>query len=116
MAPTCGTLAVMHRVLLALPLVFACGGEPAKTPEKKPEPAKAEPAKAEPEPAKAEPAKPPPDQKEACAQVLVVAWVGAEGGDASINRDEAAAKSRAEELRGKLQSGTEVSVLAGESD
>lgn len=104
----------MRPALFALSLVFACGGEPAKAPEKQPEPAKPEPVKA-PEP-KPEPAKPPPDQKEACAQVLVVAWVGAEGGDASINRDEATAKSRAEELRGKLQSGTEVSVLAGESD
>jgi peptidyl-prolyl cis-trans isomerase SurA len=106
----------MRSVLLALPLVFACGGEPAKTPEKQAEPVKAEPEK-KPEPEKqAEPARPPPDQKEACAQVLVVSWVGAEGGDASVNRDEATAKARAEELRGKLVSGTDIKVLAGESD
>ena len=102
------------RRALVLSLVLACSGEPAKPPEKQPEPAKAEPAKTE--PVKAEPAKPPPDQKEACAQILVVSWVGAEGGDASINRDEATAKARAEELQGKLQSGTDVATLAGESD
>jgi hypothetical protein len=112
---SCDTLTAMLRPALALSLVLACGGEPAKAPEKKPEPVKAEPA-AKPEPAKVEPVKPPPDQKEACAQVLIVAWVGAEGGDASINRDEATARTRAEELRGKLLSGTAVATLAGESD
>lgn len=103
---------MLRPAVALLSLVFAC--DPAPT-----EPAKAEPAKTEPKPAtepvKAEPAKPLPDQKEACAQVLVVAWVGAEGVDASVNRDEAAAKARAEELRGKLKS-ADVATLVGESD
>jgi len=104
---------MLRPAVALLSLVFAC--DPAPT-----EPAKAEPAKTEPKPApepvKAEPVKPLPDQKEACAQILVVSWVGAEGGDASINRDEATAKARAKELQGKLQSGTDVATLAGESD
>jgi parvulin-like peptidyl-prolyl isomerase len=105
----------MRLAVALLPILglLACGGEPARTPEKT-EPVKAEPAK--PEPAKPEPAKPKPDQTEACAKVLIVAWVGAEGGDASVNRDEATARARAEELRGKLVSGTAVADLAGESD
>lgn len=103
----------MLRPLLALSLVLACGGEPPAAP--KPEPAKAEPPK--PEPAKPDPPKPPPpDQKEACAKVLVVAWAGAEGAEPNVNRDEAAAQARAEELRVKLASGTAFSELAGESD
>lgn len=103
----------MRPALLVLPLVFACGGEPATPPEKPPEPAKPEPAEPEPPPA---PIVPPPDQKEACAQILVVAWTGAEGVDAAITRDEAAAKARAEELQAKLKAGADVASLVAESD
>lgn len=46
----------------------------------------------------------------------MVAWAGAEGADAAVTRDEAAAQARAAELRAKLTSGTALSDLAGESD
>jgi len=105
----------MLRLALPLSVLLACAAEAPKT-----EPAKAEPAKVvEAEPAKAEPAKaekPAPDPKEACAKIVVVAWAGAEGAEPAVTRDEASAKTLAEELRERLIGGVDVGTLASQSD
>lgn len=101
--------------LRALPvcLLLACGAEAPK-----PEPTKAAPAPAvAPAPAKPEPEKKPaPDAKEACAKIVVVAWAGAEGAEASVTRDEAAAKAQAEVVHEKLLGGIDLGELAATSD
>jgi len=102
----------MLRLALPLSLLLACTAEAPK-----PEPAKTEPAK--PEPAKvseAVPARPAPDAKEACAKILVIAWAGAEGAEATVTRDEATAKDLAGALREKLIGGVAMSELAAQSD
>ena len=107
----------MRSPALLLPvLLLACDAEAPKTEPAKTEPAKTEPMKAE--PAKAEPAKSvvAPDPKEACAKILVVAWKGAEGAEATVTRDEATAQSEAETLREKLIGGVALAGLAATSD
>lgn len=106
---------MLRALFVVTALALACDSEPAKAPEKQPEPVKAEPARAEP-PKPVEPAKPPPDANEACAGILVVAWAGAEGAEPGVTRDEAAARARAAELKAKLSSGTALAELAAESD
>jgi parvulin-like peptidyl-prolyl isomerase len=101
--------------LRALPvcLLLACAAEAPK-----PEPTKTAPVVA-PEPVKTEPVKPvapAPDAKEACAKIVVVAWAGAEGAEASVTRDEAAAKTHAEAIREKLLGGVDFAGLAATSD
>jgi len=103
---------MLRPLALSLSVLLACSAEAPK-----PEPAKAEPAK--PEPVEAEPAKPAtpaPDAKEACAKIVVVAWAGAEGAEASVTRDEAAAKASAEALREKLAGGAAFAEVAAQSD
>ncbi len=100
---------------LLLGLVACDGGEKAEP--KKAEPTKAEPTKAETK--QAEPAKPkgpeltePKDPNEACARVVLVAWKGAEDAPESIERDEAAAKTRAEELQKRIAGGEDIGAVA----
>lgn len=99
--------------LLPVCLLLACAAEaPAPTPAKA-EPAKAAaPAPAEPTP----PPKPAPDPKEACARIFVAAWAGAEGAEASVTRDESAAKTHAEAIREKLLGGVDFAGIAAGSD
>jgi len=61
-------------------------------------------------PAPAAPA--PPASDDACAQVLVVAWQGAERAPATITRDESAARARAESLRTRVEAGEDLTALA----
>lgn len=107
---------LVARSCLALLLVAACGAEapkdPPAEPAKKAEPPP-EPKKVEPPPA---PKFPPGEAGEACAKILVVAWQGAEGAEATVTRDKAAAKARAEELQKKLAGGAAFAELAKETD
>ncbi len=98
-------------VVTAVVSFAACGAEPAPAPAVPV--AEAPPAPVEPP---APPPRPAPDATEACAQILVVAWAGAEGAEATVIRDEASAKTEAEALREKLLAGTEVRELAEASD
>lgn len=101
-------------------LLAACDAGAPKSSDPPPEPARKIAADApEPEPAVASPAVPkypPGEADEACAKIVVVAWQGAEDAAPTVTRDHAAARTRAEELRNKLSSGTDFSVLAAESD
>lgn len=100
--------------LLFSVLLLACAAEAPKAEPAKAEPAKAEPVKAE--PVKVAPPKPAPDAKEACAKIVVFAWQGAEGAEEGVKRDEAAAKSAAEDAREKLIGGVAIDGLAATSD
>lgn len=106
----------MHRSALTLSLLLACAAEAPKPEPKQAEPVKpAEPAKAEPVKA-TEPAKPAPDAKEACAKLVVVAWKGAEGSEATVVRDETAAKTEAAAIRAELAAGKDFAEVAARSD
>lgn len=61
-----------------------------------------------------EPARPPPvpAQEEACAQIIVVAWQGAQRAPATVTRDESAARAKVEQLRARLDRGEEFSAVA----
>jgi len=77
-------------------------------------------------PAAAEPAAPapaaapllaPPDPNEACGQVIVVVWQGADKADPAITRDKAAAKTRADALLARVRGNEPFDVVASaESD
>ncbi len=104
----------MRSPALLLTLLFACDAEAPKKAEPKTEPVKAPPPKAE--PVKVAPVVPAPDQTEACAKIVVVAWKGAEGAEETVTRDEATAKEEAEALREKLIGGIAIDGLAARSD
>jgi peptidyl-prolyl cis-trans isomerase SurA len=54
---------------------------------------------------------------EACGQIIVVAWRGADRAPSTVTRDEAAARVRAEELRARAERGDDFEALArAESD
>jgi len=58
-----------------------------------------------------------PAVEEACAQIIVVAWQGAERAPESVTRDEDAARAKIEQLRARLERGEEFSAVArAESD
>lgn len=110
----------MHRHLSRLAFVttvslVACGkSEPAPVaaPVEAPPP---------PPPAPAPPPGPrlldPPNPNEACGQVIVVAWQGADHADAAITRDKAAAKTRVDQLLARVRGGEAFeAVAAAESD
>jgi len=60
---------------------------------------------------------PAPDPNEACAQVIVVAWAGAQYAADDVERDQAAARQKAEELRTRIEGGEDFAELArAESD
>jgi len=107
----------MKLALPCLALLLACDAAPPKTQDPPPEPAKqvavAEPVKPPVPPA---PKFPPGEADEACAKILVVAWMGAEGAPETVTRDKPAAQARAAELREKLASGTALADLAKETD
>jgi peptidyl-prolyl cis-trans isomerase SurA len=96
---------------LVLACLWACEDEPAA-----PEPATTtappvEPATEAPEP------EPVADPNEACAQVIVVSWAGAAHAADAIDRDQGAARQKAEELRARLERGEDFATLArAESD
>lgn len=103
---------MLRPLALSLSVLLACGAEAPRV-----EPAKAEPPKPEaPKLEPAKPVKPAPDAKEACAKIVVIAWVGADGAEPAVTRDEAAAKTVAETVREKLLGGVAMSELAGQSD
>jgi peptidyl-prolyl cis-trans isomerase SurA len=63
------------------------------------------------------PAGMPTFDDEACGQIVVVAWRGADRAPATVTRDEAAARARAEELRARAERGDDFETLArAESD
>lgn len=99
---------MLRPLALSLSVSLACSAEAPR-----PTPMKAEPVKVS-EPAR--PVKPAPDAKEACAKIVVVAWTGADGAEATVTRDEAAAKAMAEALREKLVGGIAFSQVAAQSD
>lgn len=101
-----------HPITLAVSLAFvsiACS---------KPEPAPpaAAPAVAEPVAAPAPPPGPalldPPNPNEACGQVIVVAWQGAEHADPAITRDKSAAKVRVDQLLTRVRGGEAFEAVA----
>lgn len=59
-----------------------------------------------------EPEAPPPAPEEACAQVIVVAWQGAVAASSEITRSEAEARTRAEEIRHRLDAGEDFAMIA----
>ncbi len=81
-------------------------------------PAAAESAAAEAPAPEPEPEAPPAaDPNEACAQVLVVAWQGAEYAAGDITRSKTEARARAEELWARLEQGADFAEVArAESD
>ncbi len=73
------------------------------------------------EPAPAAPSGPalldPPNPNEACGQVIVVAWQGADHADPAITRDKAAAKARTDQLLARVRGGEAFeTVAAADSD
>jgi peptidyl-prolyl cis-trans isomerase SurA len=98
--------------LLCVPLfVIGCDDEP------EPETAEPTPETTEVEETVEEEAPPAADPNEACAQVIVVAWAGAEYAGDEIERDQAAARQKAEELRTRLEGGEDFAEVArAESD
>jgi peptidyl-prolyl cis-trans isomerase SurA len=100
---------VLHALAAVLALA-ACKSTPASP---APAPAPSPPAVAAPTP----PPAPPPANDEACAQILVVSWQGAERAPATVTRDETAARARLEELRTRVEQGADLATLArAESD
>jgi peptidyl-prolyl cis-trans isomerase SurA len=99
--------------IVALFALAACNAP--KAPPPAPPAVSAAPA---PTPPAAPPTAPaPPAADEACAQVLVVAWQGAERAPATITRDESTARARAESLRTRVEAGEDLTALArAESD
>lgn len=70
-----------------------------------------------PEPSSMEMEAPPPNPNEACAEVLVVAWQGAEYAADTITRSKEAARARAGELRQRIADGADFAEVArAESD
>ncbi len=63
-------------------------------------------------PAVPAPAAAPAANDEACAQILVVAWQGADRTPATVTRDESAARARAESLRARVEAGEDLTALA----
>ena len=60
---------------------------------------------------------PPAASEDACAQILVVAWRGADRAPATVTRDESAARARIEELRTRVEQGADLTALCrAESD
>jgi parvulin-like peptidyl-prolyl isomerase len=93
--------------LMAL-AIAGCGDDEERTPA----PRQREEA---PPPETPEPPSPPPE--EACAQVIVVAWQGAQSAPPTVTRTEDEARARAEELRARLEQGERFNDLArAESD
>lgn len=91
-------------VVLAVALA-GCSSPPAS-----PAPPAAAPA---PPPVVAAPAPAPADASDdACAQILVVSWQGADRAPASVTRDESAARARTEELRTRVEQGADLTTLA----
>jgi peptidyl-prolyl cis-trans isomerase SurA len=100
---------IVTTMLSALLVLSACGNDTEDAPVEVP-------ALPEPEPEVEEEA-PPADPNEACAQVIVVSWVGAQYAAAAIERDQGAARQKAEDLRARLDSGADFAELArDESD
>lgn len=99
---------MQHRtpsILLAAMLFAGCGCDEER----------ASPPTTEAAPAPAEPAQP---AEEACAQVIVVAWQGAESAPPSVTRSEDEARARADDLRRRIEELGESFVLTAhlESD
>ncbi len=89
--------------VLVLALVLtACGGNEETEPT--PAPARAEPPAA--------PVEAPPPPNEACARVIVVAWQGAVAASSEITRSETDARTRADELKRRLDAGEDFAALA----
>jgi peptidyl-prolyl cis-trans isomerase SurA len=106
-----------HRLLTAL--LFTALAATGCEDEPEAETATAEPETSEPEAPETEEEEEPPaaDPDEACAQVIVVAWAGAEYASDEIERDQAAARQKAEELRTRLEGGEDFAEVArAESD
>lgn len=93
-------------------LLVACGN---KSNESAPAPAPAPAADPAPEPVP-DPAFPPPEPdpglEEACAQVMVVSYQGADYAPADVTRTESEARARIDELRAKLDRGADFANLA----
>lgn len=53
----------------------------------------------------------PPAGDDACAQILVVAWQGADRAPATVTRDESTARARIEELRARVEGGADLTAL-----
>ncbi|RLB45986.1 MAG: hypothetical protein DRJ42_28745 [Deltaproteobacteria bacterium] len=100
-------------ILLVLSTLAACDDEPAAPAD----PVVAEQPEATPEEAEPEEEAPPANANEACAEVVVVAWSGAEYASDDITRDQAAARVKAEELRARIDGGEDFAAIArAESD
>lgn len=95
---------VIH-LLVAL-LLTACGPNHTAPPPPAPSPPPLVSTSATPAPA------PPAPSDDACAQILVVSWRGAEHAPASVTRDESAARARIEELRTRVEQGADLTALA----
>lgn len=94
-------------VLVALLAGVGCKSKVASpTPPPTPPPTPAASVVAAPTPA------PSPANDEACAQILVVSWRGAERAPATVTRDESAARARIEELRTRVEQGADLTLLA----
>ncbi len=106
-----------HRYLIALAVVLSAAAGCDDEPETQATPETAEPELSEEVVEAEEEAPPAADPNEACAQVIVVAWEGAEYAADDIDRDQAAARAKAEELRTRLEQGADFAELArAESD
>lgn len=106
-----------HCVLITLMSVVACSKEPAPAPEP-PAPPTAAPAPAAQAPAAA-PTQAPASvldpvaaAEEACGQIVVVSYAGADHAKEGVTRDKEAARARAVELLAKLKAGANFAELA----
>ncbi len=99
----------VHPLTAAAPLFLlafaACTSTPVTPP---PAPAPTPPPVAAPTPPPAAPAA----SDDACAQILVVAWQGADRAPTTVTRDESTARARIEELRTRVEGGADLTALA----
>jgi len=101
-----------HAPTAAAPLVLLAFAACTSTGVTPPPPAPAPPPVAAPTPPAA-----PTASDDACAQILVVAWQGADRAPATVMRDESTARARIEELRTRVEGGADLTALArSESD
>ena len=101
----------LHAIAAAALLATSACGSPPASPPPSPPPAAPVPT---PPPAATPPAAANDD---ACAQILVVAWAGADRAPATVTRDESAARARIEELRTRVEGGADLTAMArAESD
>ncbi len=99
-------------VILALLPVAACDDKKTPAPAEAPSPSPPAPAPAADKPAAMPALRPPKDPNEACAQVMVVAWQGAEHAQPTVKLDKAQARARAMELIKEAKQQPDFAALA----